>query len=128
MRFLTYLNSKIEKSEAKAAWFPYLPTIPMPTLLICIIPTSLPPSPIAATVLPEIFLMRSVIIAFCVGRHRQHITLGALLAISKNKAEWVARTIHYRCFYAKITEVCLAESKYRNFFTIWSSPRISKML
>lgn len=42
-------NSIIEKSAAKAACIPYLPTIPTPTSAAWIIPTSLPPSPIPNT-------------------------------------------------------------------------------
>ncbi len=43
-----YLNYLIETSDAKAAWLPYFPTIPKPIEANCIIPTSLPPSPIPA--------------------------------------------------------------------------------
>lgn len=45
----TFLNFSIEKSAANAACLPYLPTIPTPTSAACIIPTSLPPSPIPNT-------------------------------------------------------------------------------
>lgn len=48
-KVLTSLNYLIEKSAAKAACMPYLPTIPTPTSAACIIPTSLPPSPIPKT-------------------------------------------------------------------------------
>ena len=85
---MTYLNSNIDTSEANAAWFPYFPTIPIPILPIWIIPTSFPPSPIDAlykfniyTVFPDNNFIFYVIIAFCVGKHLQQITLGALVAI-----------------------------------------------
>ncbi len=45
----TFLNFRMEKSAAKAACLPYLPTIPTPTSAAWIIPTSLPPSPIPKT-------------------------------------------------------------------------------
>ena len=45
-----YLNFNIEKSLAKAAYFPSLPTIPTPTSAAYIIATSFPPSPIDRTV------------------------------------------------------------------------------
>lgn len=48
-RGLTFLNFKMEKSAANAACLPYFPTIPTPTSEACIIPTSLPPSPIPNT-------------------------------------------------------------------------------
>ena len=45
-RGLISLNFKIEKSLAKAAYFPSLPIIPTPTSAAWIIATSFPPSPI----------------------------------------------------------------------------------
>jgi len=45
-----------EKSEARAAYIPSLPTIPSPTSASCIIATSLPPSPTHAILLPVCFL------------------------------------------------------------------------
>ena len=45
---LTYLNSVMEISEARAAWLPSLPTMPNPIEASWIIPTSLPPSPMPA--------------------------------------------------------------------------------
>ncbi len=67
-------------SEAKAAWLPYLPTIPKPIDANWIIPTSFPPSPIPATIEPVKSLTFSVIKAFWVGKQRQHMTAGAFLA------------------------------------------------
>lgn len=67
-------------SDAKAAWLPYFPTIPKPIEANWIIPTSLPPSPIPATIDPVSVFTFYVIRAFCVGRHRQQITAGAFLA------------------------------------------------
>ena len=67
----------MEKSEAKAACFPYFPTIPTPISAICIIPTSFPPSPIPKTSLPVNSLTPFVIIAFWVGETLQQITAGA---------------------------------------------------
>ena len=66
----------MEKSEAREAYLPSFPTIPIPTLDSKIMPTSLPPSPMAAVLLPvywDIFLVTS---AFCVGEHRQTQTEG----------------------------------------------------
>jgi|JI10StandDraft_1071094.scaffolds.fasta_scaffold526860_1 hypothetical protein len=74
------LNFIIEKSEAKAACLPYLPTIPTPISAYCIIPTSLPPSPIPNTNLPVYYLTPLVITAFWVGETRQQITAGAYVA------------------------------------------------
>ena len=71
-----YLNFRIEKSEAKAACLPYLPTIPTPISATWIIPTSLPPSPIAKTFLPVWFLTPAVITAFWVGDTLQQMTAG----------------------------------------------------
>lgn len=74
----------MEKSAARAAYFPSFPTIPIPTSAHWIIPTSFPPSPIAAVTFFVYFLMHNTIYAFCVGEHLQHTTAGALVAISKN--------------------------------------------
>ncbi len=71
------LNFKIEKSDANAACFPSLPTIPTPTSATWIMPTSLPPSPIPNTSFPVWFLTPLVITAFCVGETLQQITAGA---------------------------------------------------
>lgn len=84
---LAYLNSNMEISEARAAWLPSFPTIPNPIEASWIIPTSLPPSPIPATIDPVKVFTLSVINAFWVGKHRQHITAGAFLATSKNNEE-----------------------------------------
>lgn len=91
---LVYLNYFIETSDANAAWFPYLPTIPNPIDASWIMPTSLPPSPMPALNYQHIYTMDPVntfnfyvINAFWVGRHRQQITAGAFLAVSKNKLE-----------------------------------------
>jgi hypothetical protein len=53
-----------------------------------IIPTSLPPSPMPALYLVDMYMMEpvrvfifSVMMAFCVGRQRQQITVDAFLAI-----------------------------------------------
>jgi hypothetical protein len=78
------LNCNIEKSAAKEAYLPSLPTKPTPTLASSIMPTSFPPSPIARVlffVYNPIFL---VINAFCVGLHLQTQTLGVYIAIPKN--------------------------------------------
>lgn len=74
------MNFNIEKSDAKAAYLPSLPSIPIPTSLDYIIPTSFPPSPTAATTSPEYFFKSSVTIAFCVGEHLQQITDGQFIA------------------------------------------------
>ena len=70
------MNFKIEKSDANAACFPYLPTIPTPISATWIIPTSLPPSPIPRTILLVWSFTPWVITAFCVGDTLQHITAG----------------------------------------------------
>jgi hypothetical protein len=46
----------------------------------CIIPTSLPPSPIPKTNFPVYYLTPFVIMAFWVGDTLQHITAGAYVA------------------------------------------------
>lgn len=74
------LNFNIEKSDAKAACLPYLPTIPTPMSATWIIPTSFPPSPIPNTIFPVCFLTPKVITAFWVGDTRQQITAGAYVA------------------------------------------------
>lgn len=74
------MNFIMEKSEAKAACLPSLPTIPTPMSAYCIIPTSLPPSPIPKTILPVYYLTPLVMIAFWVGETLQHITAGAYVA------------------------------------------------
>jgi hypothetical protein len=79
-----YWNSFIEKSEAKDAYLPSLPTIPTPTFASKIMPTSLPPSPIAQVLLPVIYEIFLVIVAFWVGEHLQTQTLGDLVASMKN--------------------------------------------
>ncbi len=61
-----------------------MPTIPIPRSPAYIIPTSFPPSPIAATSFPVYFLIPSATYAFYVGKHLQQITLGAFEAVSKN--------------------------------------------
>lgn len=59
-----HLNLRIEKSDANAAYFPSLPSIPIPISALYIIPTSLPPSPIQAVIFLVYFLMHSVTNAF----------------------------------------------------------------
>ena len=71
----------MEKSLAKAAYFPSLPTIPTPTSAAWIIATSLPPSPMLNTIFSVYSLISSVTLAFCVGEHLQQTTAGALHAI-----------------------------------------------
>ena len=80
-------NSVIEKSEASEAYIPSFPTIPIPTSASKIIPTSLPPSPIAAILLLFVYFLRRLqIFAFYVGLHLQTQTHGAFIANSKNSA------------------------------------------
>ena len=50
-------------SEARAAWLPYLPTIPKPIDANWIIPTSFPPSPIPALCYSSITLLILLIIS-----------------------------------------------------------------
>lgn len=81
---LKYWNSLIEKSEAREACFPSLPTIPIPTLDSKIIPTSFPPSPIAAVLLPVYWDIFFVTKAFYVGEHLQTHTDGDFVDSWKN--------------------------------------------
>jgi hypothetical protein len=74
------LNLRIEKSDAKAACLPYLPTIPTPISATWIMPTSLPPSPMPKTNFPVWFFTPVVMIAFWVGDTLQQITAGAYVA------------------------------------------------
>ena len=75
----------IEKSDARAACIPSLPTIPIPISASKIIPTSLPPSPTAAILLPfEYYFNNLTISAFYVGLHLQTHRQGAKIATSKN--------------------------------------------
>ena len=69
------MNFNTEKSEAKDACFPSLPSIPIPTLEHYIIPTSLPPSPIPHTTFFNLFFMYKVTSAFYFGAHLHMITL-----------------------------------------------------
>ena len=84
----------MEQSAARAAYFPSKPKIPIPMSATYIIPTSLPPSPIAQVILFVNFLIPYVSIAFYFGEHLQHITAGALVDFSKKKffifSFWVA--------------------------------------
>lgn len=79
------LNSFIEKSAANAACIPYLPTIPIPTSAACIIPTSLPPSPIPKTdSLAFLCLFTPAVRSFFwLGEHLQQIIVGIFIAVSK---------------------------------------------
>lgn len=84
IRRLKYENSRIEKSEAKDAYLPSFPTIPIPTFASKIIPTSFPPSPTAAVLLPVYRFISLTINAFYVGLHLHTQTLGANVAVVKN--------------------------------------------
>jgi len=76
----------IEKSAAKEAYIPSLPTIPKPTSAAWIIATSFPPSPTQATrILVKVFKFYATT-AFCVGEQRQMHTVWVALATSKNNA------------------------------------------
>ena len=83
-------------SDARAAWLPSLPTMPRPIEASWIIPTSLPPSPIPATIERVINLSFSVMSAFWVGRHLQQMTAGALHAILKKREELLVLRILVR--------------------------------
>ena len=74
----------IEKSEAKAAYLPSLPTIPTPTLAAHIIATSFPPSPIERVILLVNILIASTTLAFYVGEHLQQTTAGDIQATCIN--------------------------------------------
>ena len=76
---LISLNFNIEKSLAKAAYFPSLPIMPTPTSAAWIIATSFPPSPIDKVTEPVNAFIASTTYAFWVGEHRQQITEGALV-------------------------------------------------
>jgi len=78
------LKRLIEKSEAKAAYFPSRPTIPTPTLAAWIIATSFPPSPIPKVILRVNVRIASVTCAFYVGEQRQQTTAGARQATCIN--------------------------------------------
>ena len=83
--FFKSLNLLIEKSEARAAYSPSLPSIPMPTSDSIIMPTSFPPSPIEAILFPLVQCLREMhTSAFCVGEHLQIHTQGAQTATWKN--------------------------------------------
>eukprot|EP00967_Tisochrysis_lutea_P002859 scaffold3437_cov31-Tisochrysis_lutea.AAC.2 len=65
--------------------------MPIPTCAAWIIPTSLPPSPIAAVHAPGcVWRMSRTISAFCVGVQRQQSTAGAAQATSMNRRWWCA--------------------------------------
>ncbi|CAD8130722.1 unnamed protein product [Paramecium sonneborni] len=78
------LNFSIEKSLAKAAYFPSLLIIPTPTSAAQIIATSFPPSSIDSSVFQVCSLINSDTNAFYVGKHLQYTTARALQAIWKN--------------------------------------------
>jgi len=90
---LRYLNFKIEKSEARAAYLPSLPSIPIPTSAYCIIPTSFPPSPIQAVTFFVYFLIHSATLAFYVGEHLQQTTDGAFVAIVMKSSSCLSRAV-----------------------------------
>lgn len=71
----------IEKSDARAAYLPSLPTIPTPMSASIIIGTSLPPSPTDKVILFVYFFTNLTTVAFYVGEHLQHMTPSALLAV-----------------------------------------------
>jgi hypothetical protein len=79
----------MEKSAASAACIPYLPTIPIPTSAACIIPTSLPPSPIPRTASLGCLLRLtpSVSSFFWLGEQRQQITVGMSIAVTKKSSD-----------------------------------------
>ena len=104
-KILRYLNLFIEKSDAKAAYFPSLPYNPMPTSAYWIIPTSFPPSPIQATTFPLYFRNNSATLAFCVGAQRHKTTEFAFPAMLKNSSEWWSNTV---CrLYPSMTSSCV---------------------
>ena len=80
------LNSSIEKSLAREACFPSLPTIPTPTFASRIIPTSLPPSPTEQVLFPVNSPILTVTRAFYVGLHLQTQTEGAKVAALKKRS------------------------------------------
>ncbi len=114
----------IEKSEASEACFPSLPTIPIPTSADWIMPTSFPPSPIQATLNPENFFTSSVMIAFCVGKHLEQITAGALVAASKNYFWFLSNIMLREVPSTSKTELVLFE----NSLILLTSSRSSLML
>ena len=96
-KVFTSLNSLIEKSAAKAACIPSLPTIPTPTSAAWIIPTSFPPSPMPKTAY-FYFLQRftpSVRSFFWLGEQRQQTTLGIFRAVSKKSFETASSSKTY---------------------------------
>lgn len=68
------LNCPIEKSLAAEAEFPYFPRIPIPTCAYCIMPTSLPPSPIARTIPYSFSLTNLTMELFSLGELLQKMT------------------------------------------------------
>ncbi len=74
----------MEKSAAKLAWRPSLPTMPTPTSAAWIIDTSLPPSPMQHTRFRVYSLMSLATSAFCVGEHRHATTVGSSTATEMN--------------------------------------------
>ena len=95
--FPRWLNSVIEKSEAREACMPSLPSIPIPISASKIMPTSLPPSPIAAILLPPVYPFKSYVTsAFWVGEHLQIQTHAAWIAILKKsscKRSWLINIV-----------------------------------
>jgi hypothetical protein len=64
----------MEKSLAAEAELPYFPRMPIPTFATWIIPTSLPPSPIARVMPPSFYFTNLTIEAFYLGELRQKMT------------------------------------------------------
>uniref|UniRef100_A0A915HQB4 Uncharacterized protein n=1 Tax=Romanomermis culicivorax TaxID=13658 RepID=A0A915HQB4_ROMCU len=74
---------------------PTFPTMPMPASAACIMLTSLPPSPTAATRAGRwYFFINATIWAFCSGEHRQQTTAGQFEAKSANSSSYSSRQIY----------------------------------
>jgi len=111
--FFRYLNSVMEKSEAREACFPSLPTMPRPICAFRIIGTSLPPSPTAQVRLPVNFPIFLVMMAFYVGLHLQTQTLGAFVAALKKVSSSREFSRHRSSVYPSIMRIvfsCISKS------------------
>ncbi len=76
----------MEKSAARDACLPSLPTIPSPTSAAWIIDTSLPPSPMQQTRFLVCVRISRATSAFCVGEHRHATTADSCVASSMNSS------------------------------------------
>lgn len=86
IKCLRSLKLSIEKSDARAACLPSLPTIPTPICAFLIIATSFPPSPILRVILLQYLIIALTTFDFYFGDSQQHTTDSAFPASLKKNS------------------------------------------